>query len=232
MKIVLLSGMDGTGELFYNLLPLLTDFQTHVIPLPQTGDQDYDTLSSYVISRLPDDDFIIIAESFSGPIAAQLTQKNIDALKGVVFVATFLSTPSRYFLPFARWLPMHVITCIPFHHIIIRYFLLGQNASHNLVTLFLDTVTKQPPALIKERIKTIQKMKVKDFTTDLPAIYLRAQSDKLVSHSKGNEFNYRFKNLQIEELCAPHFLLQAEPEKSAAFIRKFISERYTDNDKR
>ena len=66
MKIILLPGLDGTGDMFAPILSLLTDFDTEVISLPQSGSQDYETLCEHVKLSLPSEDFILIAESFSG----------------------------------------------------------------------------------------------------------------------------------------------------------------------
>ena len=77
MKLVLLPGMDGIGELFSPLIPELNSVDYIVIPFPQTGKQDYHTLTAFIREKLPGQVFILLTESFSGPIAVQLAQQNI-----------------------------------------------------------------------------------------------------------------------------------------------------------
>lgn len=59
MKLVLLPGMDGTGDLFSPLLQMLSGFQWEVIALPNSGAQDYASIIVYVKQRLPDEDLFL-----------------------------------------------------------------------------------------------------------------------------------------------------------------------------
>jgi pimeloyl-ACP methyl ester carboxylesterase len=70
--IVLLPGMDGTGEL---LRPLAEQLSTHrlvqLVSYPVDRSLSYEELVPYVRERLPGDRFVILGESFSGPIAIE-----------------------------------------------------------------------------------------------------------------------------------------------------------------
>jgi hypothetical protein len=57
MKLVLLPGMDGTGELFAPVVSQLSDIECLVVPLPQSGAQDYKSLENYFRRKLPEEDF-------------------------------------------------------------------------------------------------------------------------------------------------------------------------------
>ena len=103
MTLVLLPGMDGTGLLFAALLAELNEIETLVLALPQTGPQDYATLAEYIRPQLPQADFILLAESFAGGIAAQLSQQECAHLQGVIFVAAFLSAPKKRLTQLACW---------------------------------------------------------------------------------------------------------------------------------
>jgi predicted alpha/beta hydrolase family esterase len=66
-----------------------------------------------VRKRLPEQDFILIAESFSGPITAALAVVGIKNLRGIIFVATFLSPPNMQLIKMARALPIKFLSSLP-----------------------------------------------------------------------------------------------------------------------
>jgi hypothetical protein len=61
LKLVLLPGMDGTGELFAPLLKHLSKFDVEIIAYPQVGGQDYQTLIDFVSGKLPNEKYILSA---------------------------------------------------------------------------------------------------------------------------------------------------------------------------
>lgn len=78
VMLVLLPGMDGTGTLFDPLLAVLPKTcQIKVIKYPTDASLTYEELERYVIERLPigRSPLIVIAESFSGPIALRLAAR-------------------------------------------------------------------------------------------------------------------------------------------------------------
>jgi pimeloyl-ACP methyl ester carboxylesterase len=100
-KIVILPGLDGTGR-------LLTDFAARlnrrhpveVIVYPTREPLGYDALLDYVKEHLPSENFVLIGESFSGPLAIRIASENLPFLKAVVLGASF----ARLDLPFKRLL--------------------------------------------------------------------------------------------------------------------------------
>ena len=89
--------MDGTGELFEGFLSNF-DGDYIVISLPQSGPQDYASLANIIKEQLPTDDYILLAESFAGGIVPELLKLKLPKMKGVIFVASFLSSPNKYLL--------------------------------------------------------------------------------------------------------------------------------------
>ena len=81
--------MDGTGILFGRLLTYIKGFEVLVIPLPNEGPQDYISLSGHILKFLPDEEFILVAESFSGGIAAIISQHVNTNLKGIILSLRF-----------------------------------------------------------------------------------------------------------------------------------------------
>ena len=218
MKIVLLPGMDGTGNLFSPLLQALSEFECEVISLPQSGSQDYASLTMYVKGKLPDSDFILVAESFSGPIGAGLAKEGVKNMKGIIFVATFLSAPSKFLIAMARALPLKFLSSLPLAKLFYKALFLGSGASNELTSMFQYTLQSLPPELIKARLSSMYSLEFKLGSFEFPAGYIQAVSDRLVPSEKTIEFSGSFKNLIVRTIDGPHFILQAKPVQCAVAI--------------
>lgn len=221
--------MDGTGILFKPFLELLSGFDAQVITLPASGDQDYQTLSNYVSARLPEEDFVLIAESFSGPIAASLSSSNKPHLRGVVFVATFLSSPNQLLLSIAKLMPIKLLASLPLSSYIQRRLFFGNTTNKDLMSLFKEALDNLSGELIKSRVDSIRSFKYMEEKSDIPCIYLRAVSDRLIPGNKALEFRSYFSKIALENIDGPHFLLQASPETCFEKLSEFIKTLNKDN---
>jgi len=209
--------MDGTGKLFEPFRSLLPA-STVAVSLPQSGSQTYACLATHIAEQLPNEEFIIVAESFSGPIAALLTEKSLENLKGIVFVATFLSCPMPVLVSLAKRFPLKSLFSIPFAKAFIsRYLLAGFNYS-----IFSAAIKEVPNSILKERLSSIRSLNMGKIHSNLPSIYIRAKSDCLVSSSQIGLFQQSFPNLQVEYVQGTHFLLQSNPKACSEIIRKFV----------
>lgn len=223
MKLILLPGMDGTGKLFENFISCLSEIDCSVIPLPQSGPQDVTSLSQCIREQLPSENFFLLAESFSGAIAAKLCEEPITNLRGMVFVGSFLSPPNRVALSLARALPIKILSKLPFSIFAIRKLMLGPNASDSLVEKFRNIIDTVPRETLKARFQAMQSLGSTNFSSDIPVLYLSGSGDHLVPRSKQSEFEQNFPNVEFSILDGPHFLLQTNPEASAQLVIKFTS---------
>lgn len=222
MKLVLLPGMDGTGMLFGSLLANIQGKEVIVLPLPNEGAQDYKSLSQYILKRLPKEDFILVAESFSGGIAAQLSQQIVPHLKGIIFVASFLSAPTKLMAHFASLLPIRHLTHLPFSGIVYRLFFLGKDAGNKEIELFRRAIDATPVRALKLRLKVIAQAKYDGFKSAVPAVYIGAAHDMLVHPRKRLEFVQAYSDITFAELDGPHFILQAKPKDGAIAITEAV----------
>ncbi|MCP4487852.1 MAG: alpha/beta hydrolase [Gammaproteobacteria bacterium] len=218
MKIVLLPGMDGTGKLFAPLMPFLDKESTTIISYPTEGKQDYGTLVEYVKTKLPNEDFMLVAESFSGPIGAILAKHNILNLKAIVFVATFVSTPRQSLLKIMRRLPLKLFYKMPFASIIFRLFMFGSHASESVVAQFQKVLAQLPSKTLKQRMLAIESLSPISGSLEIPAVYIRPEEDRLVPYSKCMEFNALFNKITVKTIKGPHFIIQANPRECAEVI--------------
>lgn len=98
MRLVLLPGLNGSGRPFAPLLAYLPDITCQVLELPRQGPQDYNSLATALLDQLGDTPFVLLGESFSGPLAYRLALRRPKGLCGMVFAASFLQRP-----PWRRW---------------------------------------------------------------------------------------------------------------------------------
>jgi alpha-beta hydrolase superfamily lysophospholipase len=219
LKLVLLPGMDGTGELFEEFLSY-HDGEHLVISLPQNGPQDHSSLAQSLENQLPKEDYILLAESFSGGIVPELLKQEPINMKGVIFVASFLSCPNRYLLPIAKMLPIKALASAPLSQIGHKFLLLGQDASKALLSKFIKVTKSIPDHVLKSRLNVMSQQRLPLTVFDIPAVYIQALSDRLIASRKSRELSNVFKNIEYIEIDGPHFLLQAKPKESSQAVAK------------
>lgn len=219
--LVLLPGMNGTGELFAEFLSYY-DGDHLVISLPESGPQDHATLANIINQQLPNESYILLAESFSGGIVPELLKLNPTHIKGVIFVASFLSSPRSYLIWLAKLLPIKALVSLPLSNIAHRFLFLGQEATKENLTKFVKVIKSIPKAVLSNRLEVMKRQQLPEITFDIPLIYIRALSDRLISPNKSQEVAYVFKHVEFVEMEGPHFILQAKPKETAALIQSLI----------
>jgi len=214
--------MDGTGELFEAFLSNF-DGDYIVIPLPQSGSQEHAFLANIIKEQLPTEDFILLAESFAGGIIPELLKQNNSHMKGVIFVACFLSSPNQFLLSIAKLLPIKTLASAPLSTIFHKFLFLGQEASKELLSKFITVAKSIPDLVLKNRLDVMSQQRLPTTTSDIPSIYIQALSDRLISSKKSRKFSKVFTNIKYIEVEGPHFILQAQPKESARLVTEVIS---------
>ncbi|KAE9630526.1 alpha/beta fold hydrolase [Parasedimentitalea maritima] len=222
MKIVILPGLDGTGILLSEIEELLAPKHVVVSLQYPTNLCRYEDLQTWVEERLPKGDFIIVAESFSGPLAVMLASKRIASLRGVVFVATFVKAP--------RSLPSiltYAIEYMPVKSRLLTWLaqpiLMGKWSKTGFTAKFRQAMNLVPTSTIAGRLREVLKVDVveKLGRLDTPFIYLQATHDRLVPAKMSHDFQVSPDTVVAIE--GPHFLLQASFLQSAKQISDFAA---------
>lgn len=223
--LVLLPGMDGTGDLFARLVAEIgPSIRTRVASYPTDQPLGYAELESLVRNRLPaDDPYVLLGESFSGPIAVSIAADPPAGLRGLILCASFVRCP-RSALRLLRPLVTRSVLPLPPEALLARV-LLGRNAPPALRDDVRRAVSRVQPATLRVRLRSVIDV---DVTTDLrrvraPTLYLRASRDRVVPRSAGDLVVATAPHARIVEVDAPHLLLQAAPAASAAVIRSFVT---------
>src|SRR4051794_30021183 len=154
MKLVLLPGLDGTGLLFEPLLRVLpSHFAPLVISYPANEPLSYAQLLPLVRASLPvDEDYILLAESFSGPIAVELAASDPPRLKALILCATFLSNPACLSDKFST-LVRPIAFTLEFPEFVVRRYLLGRDAPAYLVEDFRRVSRSVSPEVLAFRMR-------------------------------------------------------------------------------
>lgn len=225
MKIILLPGLDGTGQLFQWLIPHLDGMDVRVESLPDEGPQDYASLTALLAERLPKDEpFVLLAESFSSPIAVQLAQQNSN-IQAVIFVAGFLSKPRRLSLRLAKRYLGKKQLLRPWVKWLSARWIFKKQASHDVLAAFYDCLHKLDNKTLRARLTSISRLKPHPVKLQQPCLYLRPHMDVLVTHNTLAEFVQTCPKLQVMGFDAPHFILQTQSHSAAQRIREFINDK-------
>lgn len=218
MRLLLLPGLNGSHRLFAPLLPFLSGRQVTTLELPQQGPQDPDSLATVLSGQLGDSPFVLLGESFSGPLAYRLALRQPQGLRGVIFAASFLRCPHPL-LPLTRYLPLPggLLNSAA----LLKLFCVGQGASPALLELLRAEVRQLPQDLLRARLHSLSELQEPTQPLELPTLHLLPLQDRLVSRS-AVALHKHCQNLQEVELDGPHFLLQSQPAACARAINAFM----------
>ncbi|MEO6953551.1 MAG: alpha/beta fold hydrolase [Polyangia bacterium] len=216
MRVVLLPGLDGTGALFEPLQRALSCPATVVSYGSATTEADH-----LACVALPDEPFVLVAESFSGSIAVQLA--DTPNLVALVLVATFMRSPSV--LPrWLGWLLAPVAAVMMTWAWLVRALLFSGQVSDDALERTRAVLTTVPRAAIIARLRIVFRRDTMALlaATKLPVLYVQALRDRLVPPRAGRAMQAALPTMQRATIDAPHLVLQQRPAESAALIESFI----------
>jgi pimeloyl-ACP methyl ester carboxylesterase len=224
MTLVLLPGLDGTGDLFAPFVEALgPTVDCIVLRYPPDQPLGYRALEAQVRAALPTDrPYVLLGESFSGPLAATIAASAPPGLCGLVMCVSFVRNPRpllgrfRALLP---WLPLH-----PRSLSLLRRRTLGRFYTPALQDALAAAVAQVASAVLKARLSDV-------LTADasaalaavrVPVLVLQASDDRVVP-APATALLRRLQP-QARHACfdAPHFLLLAQPQATAAVVARFL----------
>lgn len=221
MELVLLPGLDGTGELFKPFIDVYEP-KIRIIQLPQNIEQSYRSLAQKIHCQLPKKPYVLLGESFSGGLISDLLQLENTHVRGVIFVASFVSSPQPHLLSLLPFLPFNLLTKLPFANFIQHNLLYSHIKDHELKKLINRIINSIPPAILKNRLSIIKNMEKPTQTCNLPTCYIQASHDNVVKERSAIEVKFHFPNTQIHKVKGSHLILQSNPSESSQIITQFI----------
>jgi pimeloyl-ACP methyl ester carboxylesterase len=224
--LVLLPGLDGTGDNFAPLLPHLRSPYV-VVRYPVDRPLGYEELFDLVVAALPTDGaFVVVGESFSGALALRVAALAPPGLVGVVLVATFHKSPVGFALSrTARFLHPRMFA-MPMPAFLVRRLLAGPSASDALVERMQQSLAQVRPEVVARRVKAVLEVDETESarTIRVPVTYFDATEDALVRRALAGELAALIPQLRVVAFDSAHLILQCQSEKAAAAIEAFVAE--------
>lgn len=223
ITIVLLPGMDGTGSMFDPFVATLGNyFNIIIVRYPTSGSLGYKELEEIARLSLPNNgDFIILGESFSGPIAVSLASTHPRGLVGLVLCSTFIRNPKPVFNAFSWLVDFLPVKLAP--HFVHSHFLIGRWATKSLESAMKTAINQVSSAAFRARISAVLSVDVSTpmSLVSVPTLYLQASQDRLVPRSAAAEIANIYPETEIVSFDAPHFLLQVAANDATAAVIRF-----------
>ncbi len=221
---VLLPGFDGSGALFSPLLKTIPpDTEVRVITYPPDQALDYAGLRLSVEKELPRVPYLLIAESFAGPLALQLAGKGDPMLRGVVLCASFVANPRPLLSAFIGERVARLMGGRRPPRWLLRYLLLGQQQDTDLELATVAAVQRLTRETAAARWMALRDVDVSLLLEHcrVPLRVLHATQDRLLGDRALRVMRTIREDLDIVSIDAPHFLLQTAPKEVLASIGEF-----------
>jgi pimeloyl-ACP methyl ester carboxylesterase len=224
-RLVLLPGMDGTGRLFGPLLRVLPRSPAPVVvAYPSQTVVAFDALIALVESFLPQEEpYVLVAESFSGPLAVGMAARGPVGLKGLVLVASFIRSPARRMV--SRVAPLARLLCsVPMPAAVVRRFLVGEDAPAELVSEVVHAIRSVHPSVLASRLQQVLSVNVASQAAScrVPILYIAGTRDRLVRPRSERALRSACPHMGTVVIDAPHLVLQRRPEEAARAIERFL----------
>jgi len=161
---------------------------------------------------------VLIAESFSGPLAVAVTQRR--SIAGLILCNSFVSAPRA---PALRWLAVPSVMNLRPPALLLRRYMLGDRADDALVRDVATTIASVPAAILAYRIRSV-------LTVDeaaafarctVPTLYVRGTDDRLLPDSAWRRMS-RLRPMTVATVAGPHLLLQVNPTAAWDAILPFV----------
>ena len=225
--LVFMPGLDGTGLSFEPILPFLpADAKITIIRYPTDKLLSFEEAVECAAAQIPaHDPPIVIAESFSGPVAIQMIGSGRVQAKALILCATFAKSPRPIvwrIISFLR-LPLLIMPDMPK-----RFFkiVIGEDKLiADLLPLWKKVHADVPARVMNHRLKIINGVDVTKWLTELPVpcCYLQAVNDRVVPSSCVEDIKKCAPLLEVKRINAPHFILQAQPQACLDAIEEFVN---------
>jgi pimeloyl-ACP methyl ester carboxylesterase len=217
--------MDGTGNLFADFVDALpASFDIVTVRYLTERCLSYSELEHLVRAACPTSGpFLLLAESFSTPLAIKYAASNPEHLVGLVLCAGFATSPVRGWRRLLGWLLAPLMFRIPLPNLAAKLCLVGPDAQPSLLAKVRTAVFSVQPKVLTARLRSVLACEVRAELgqVTVPILYIQASQDRLVSASCLEELRRIKPQITVAVLEGPHLLLQREPRRAAEVVAGF-----------
>ncbi len=224
--VVILPGLDGAAVLREPFCAHLRRLgvPARAIAYPADLASGYGELESFVRPRLPADrPFVLLGESFSGPLAIRIAARAPAGLAGLVLSTTFAGSPvplSRLLAALARFAPARL------PEVALSWLLLGRQTTPEQLCSMRDVLGAVSPAVLRARAVAALQADVAALlpAVSVPALCLRATHDRLLAGSAQRALMNGLPRARMLEAPGPHCLLQTAAGLCARAVADFCAD--------
>jgi pimeloyl-ACP methyl ester carboxylesterase len=226
IPLILLPGLDGTGLLFQPFLAKLPPtLEPVVIRYPGDRALSYAELVPFVMQALPTSGpYLLLGESFSGPLAIMIASMRPPGLAGLILCATFVTSPWPILNPLipivARTLPFQLY--FPY-----KWFKawLGGYSTPEHQALLRQMRGLLRPGVMASRVRMVFRVDVLEQlkACDVATLYLQATKDILVPPWNLRMIERINPRVKVATIPSSHMVLQRHPTEAVEIICNFAS---------
>jgi pimeloyl-[acyl-carrier protein] methyl ester esterase len=222
-QLLLLPGLDGTGKLFNRFVSMqLPNFSCEVVAYGESFARLDDYINVVKAQLSTNAKTVLVAESFSGPIAAHVALRYREQVTGIVFAASFVTPPHPALLNLISIMPAPTFSAM--RATLINQFCVNGVSDKMVVEEASVIVNALESVVIKRRLMLLANLAKSQLAPmDIPVLSLRATQDRLITKAATSSIANIFPNTTSIDVKAPHFLLQACPEECWRHIEKFAA---------
>ena len=222
--LYILPGLDGTTRMLDGFMAAAQPSFATVASVAYPTDvvMDYRALETFARAALPRDvPFVLIGESFSGPIAISIAADPPPNLIGLVLSTTFARTPVPLLAPFAsltRFAPTRALPTAALSAV-----LLGRWATPALLHTLRAALGDVAPAVQRARAAAAMRIDVSDRLARIvvPTLLLKANHDRLLRPGASRQLLAGIAHARQIALDGPHLLLQTRSDRCAEAVARF-----------
>jgi pimeloyl-ACP methyl ester carboxylesterase len=224
LTLVLLPGIDGTGQLFENLLAALPlEIKSIVVRYPTASVLSYEELITLADMQIPKNiPYVLLGESFSGPIAIALAARAGEQLKAVILCCNFAVNPRPILSTWSFLVPSMKVVDKLLH--MLSMLLMSGFKNESVYELLKTTLPNISPEMMRARLDAVIGVNclAELAKLNLPILYLKGKHDHLVPASAYKTIVKFAKHLTLVEIDAPHLLLQIATKEAVEKIHIFL----------
>jgi pimeloyl-ACP methyl ester carboxylesterase len=225
-ELLLLPGMDGTGKLFEPLVNTLSDkIQTRIVSYPTDQALGYDELLPYVTACFPKEKpFVILGESFSGPLATMAGAGRPSNLVGIVLAASFVMNPLAGIIQKLQWVTSTPLIYLRPRKVLVN-FLVGGRYDPGKKSWIIKNLPKMDTVVLRHRIREVLNVNVRKELkgSDVPILYIGGATDRLVGKGALDAIWLCRPDVQVKILDTGHMVLQTKPVEASEAIIEFCA---------
>lgn len=216
--LVILPGLDGTGRPLDAFCARLgrSGVAAEAIAYPTDVAMGYAELDAWVRPRLPTNGpFVLLGESFSGPLALRIAADPPPGLVGLALSTTFARSPVPVPASLAgllRFAPARPPMAL------LSWSLLGRWSDPRLCAELATALRTVAPEVLRVDVSALLP------AVRMPVLHLVARRDRLLTHGAAAALARGLPQCRTVAVDGPHLLLQTVPEPCLRALQAFLAD--------